>query len=148
MGGLVGGAFATGMDARELETFVTSLDRDQLLLRRSADAVSHRGGGPPVGAANRDAARIARGCDARDHVAAAIFPPIEIDGRVLIDGGTMNNARAGGGCHHRCPAAEGCIARLAACGRSDRGGLSVSGGEARGRAHVFRCGTDLPLILG
>ncbi len=30
MGGLVGGAFATGMDAAELQTFVTSLDWDQL----------------------------------------------------------------------------------------------------------------------
>ena len=47
MGGLVGGAFASGMDARELETFITSLDWDQLFgassfahknIRRKADA--------------------------------------------------------------------------------------------------------------
>ena len=30
MGGLVGGAFATGMDARELEMFIGSIDWDQL----------------------------------------------------------------------------------------------------------------------
>ena len=47
MGGLVGGAFASGMDARELETFIASLDWDQLFgassfahknIRRKADA--------------------------------------------------------------------------------------------------------------
>ncbi len=47
MGGLVGGAFATGMDARELEDFIDSLDWDQLFgassfayknIRRKADA--------------------------------------------------------------------------------------------------------------
>src|SRR6187549_3080579 len=30
MGGLVGGAFATGMDAGELEAFITSVDWDEL----------------------------------------------------------------------------------------------------------------------
>src|SRR4029453_2683992 len=47
MGGLVGGLFASGMDGRELETFVKSLDWDQLFgassfahknIRRKADA--------------------------------------------------------------------------------------------------------------
>ena len=47
MGGLVGGAFASGMDARELEAFIASLDWDQLFgassfanknIRRKADA--------------------------------------------------------------------------------------------------------------
>ena len=51
MGGLVGGAFATGMDARELETFIRSLDWDQLFgastfayknIRRKADAPAIR----------------------------------------------------------------------------------------------------------
>src|SRR6185295_9795760 len=46
MGGLVGGAFATGMDAGELQTFVRTLDWDQLFgastfayknIRRKAD---------------------------------------------------------------------------------------------------------------
>ena len=47
MGGLIGGAFASGMDARELEDFIGSLDWDQLFgassfahknIRRKADA--------------------------------------------------------------------------------------------------------------
>ena len=47
MGGLIGGAFATGMDAAELQTFVSTLDWDQLIgastfayknIRRKADA--------------------------------------------------------------------------------------------------------------
>src|SRR5688500_18908703 len=47
MGGLVGGAFASGMDAAELEAFITSLNWDQLFgastfayknIRRKADA--------------------------------------------------------------------------------------------------------------
>src|SRR5215813_2675534 len=47
MGGLVGGAFATGMDAGELEAFITSIDWDELFgassfeyknIRRKADA--------------------------------------------------------------------------------------------------------------
>ena len=47
MGGLVGGAFASGMDASELEAFITSLDWDELFgassfayknIRRKADA--------------------------------------------------------------------------------------------------------------
>src|SRR3954453_21212178 len=46
MGGLIGGAFASGMDAGELETFISSLDWDQLFgassfvyknIRRKAD---------------------------------------------------------------------------------------------------------------
>ena len=47
MGGLVGGAFATGMDARELEAFIVGVDWDELFgassfayknVRRKADA--------------------------------------------------------------------------------------------------------------
>ena len=38
--------------------------------------------------------RVAGPGDARDDVAAAIFPPVERDGRVLVDGGAMNNVPA------------------------------------------------------
>ena len=69
MGGLVGGAFASGMDARELEDFIASLDWDQLFgassfahknIRRKADARAYpsrlefglRGGIVPPAALN------------------------------------------------------------------------------------------------
>jgi NTE family protein len=153
MGGLVGGAFATGMDARELETFVTSLDWDQLFgattfahknVRRKADARAYpsrlefglRGGIVPPTALNsgeyvelllgrltapyfdisdfddlptpfRTVAVdllsaqpiVMRRGSLADAMRATmslplIFPPLEIDGRVLIDGGTMNNVPA------------------------------------------------------
>ena len=47
MGGLVGGAFATGMDSHELQAFIVSIDWDELFgassfkhknIRRKADA--------------------------------------------------------------------------------------------------------------
>ena len=153
MGGLVGGAFATGMDARELETFISSLDWDQLFgassfahknIRRKADARAYpsrlefglRGGIVPPTALNNGEyvelllGRIAapyydiedfddlptpfrtvavdllsarpivmRGGSLADAMRATmslplIFPPTEVNGQVLIDGGTMNNVPA------------------------------------------------------
>jgi NTE family protein len=153
MGGLVGGAFAAGMDARELEEFITSLDWDQLFgassfahknIRRKADARAYpsrlefglRGGIVPPTALNNGeyvellleritgsyyAIRsfdelptpfrtvavnllsaeqvVMRDGSLADAMRATmslplIFPPVELDGRVLIDGGTMNNIPA------------------------------------------------------
>jgi NTE family protein len=153
MGGLVGGAFATGMDARELETFLSSLDWDQLFgassfahknIRRKADARAYpsrlefglRGGiVAPPGLNNGEyvellLGRIAapyfdmedfddlptpfrtvavdllsaqqvvmRSGSLADAMRATmslplIFPPVEVNGQVLIDGGTMNNIPA------------------------------------------------------
>ena len=153
MGGLVGGAFASGMDARELETFISSLDWDQLFgassfahknIRRKADARAYpsrlefglRGGiVPPAGLNSGEyvellLGRIAapyfdlddfddlptpfrtvavdlllaqpvvmRSGSLADAMRATmslplIFPPVEIDGQVLIDGGIMNNVPA------------------------------------------------------
>lgn len=153
MGGLVGGAFATGMDARELQDFIASLDWDQLFgassfahknIRRKADARAYparlefglRGGIVPPAALNdgeyvelllgRIAAPyfgvedfddlptpfrtvavdllsaqpvVLRSGSLADAMRATmslplIFPPVELDGQVLIDGGTMNNVPA------------------------------------------------------
>lgn len=153
MGGLIGGAFAAGMDARELQTFIDGLNWDQLFgastfahknIRRKADARSYpsrlefglRGGiVPPAGLNNGEYVELLLGRIAapyfdiedfddlptpfrtvavdllsaqpvvirRGSLADAmratmslpmIFPPMEIDGRVLIDGGTMNNVPA------------------------------------------------------
>jgi NTE family protein len=153
MGGLVGGVFASGMDARELETFVTSLDWDQLFgassfahknIRRKADARAYpsrlefglRGGiVPPAGLNSGEYVELLLGRIAapyftiddfddlptpfrtvavdlllaqpvvirRGSLADAmratmslplIFPPVDIDGQVLIDGGIMNNVPA------------------------------------------------------
>jgi NTE family protein len=153
MGGLVGGAFATGMDAGELRTFITALDWDQLFgastfahknIRRKADARAYpsrlefglRGGIVPPTSLNTGeyvelllgriaapyfdlpdfdalptpfrtvavdllSARpvILRRGSLADAMRATmslplIFPPMEIDGQVLIDGGTMNNVPA------------------------------------------------------
>ena len=153
MGGLIGGAFATGMDARELQAFIASLDWDQLFgassfahknIRRKADARDYparlefglRGGIVPPSALNNGEyvelmlGRIAapyfamRDFDelptpfrtiAVDLLSAEpvvmrdgslaeamratmslplIFPAVERDGQVLIDGGTMNNVPA------------------------------------------------------
>ena len=153
MGGLVGGAFASGMDARELETFIESLDWDQLFgaspfayknIRRKADARAYpsrlefglKGGiVPPVALNSGEDVELLLGritapyFDLADFdelptpfrtvavdllsaqpvvmrsgsLAVAmratmslplIFPPVEVDGRVLIDGGTMNNVPA------------------------------------------------------
>jgi NTE family protein len=153
MGGLVGGAFASGMDAGELETFVTGLNWDELFgassfafknIRRKADARAYparlefglRGGIVPPAALNNGEyvelllGRIAapyfevenfddlptpfrtvavdllsaqpvvmRRGSLADAMRATmslplIFPPVEVDGQVLIDGGTMNNIPA------------------------------------------------------
>ena len=153
MGGLIGGAFASGMDAAELERFVGSLDWDQLFgassfafknIRRKADARAYparlefglKGGIVPPSALNNGEyvelllGRIAapyftiesfdelptpfrtiavdllsakpvvmRTGSLADAMRATmslplIFPPVELDGQVLIDGGTMNNVPA------------------------------------------------------
>jgi len=153
MGGLIGGAFASGMDARELERFIGSLDWDQLFgassftyknVRRKADARAYpsrlefglRGGIVPPTALNNGEhvelllGRIAapyfnvksfdelptpfrtvavdlltaqpvvmRSGSLADAMRATmslplIFPPVDVDGHVLIDGGTMNNVPA------------------------------------------------------
>jgi NTE family protein len=153
MGGLVGGAFASGMDAGELATFIEGLDWDQLFgastfahknIRRKADARAYpsrlefglRGGIVPPTALNSGEnvelllGRIAapyfaiddfddlptpfrtvavdllsaqpvvmRRGSLADAMRATmslplIFPPMEIDSYVLIDGGTMNNVPA------------------------------------------------------
>jgi NTE family protein len=153
MGGLIGGAFASGMDATELQAFATSLDWDRLFgastfahknIRRKTDARAYpsrlefglKGGVVPPTALNSGEyvelllGRIAapyfdvqyfddlptpfrtvavdllsartvvidRGSLA-DAMRATmslplIFPPVELDGQVLIDGGTMNNVPA------------------------------------------------------
>jgi len=153
MGGLVGGAFAIGMDARELEAFVASLDWDQLFgastfayknIRRKVDARAYptrlefglKGGIVPPTALNSGEhvelllGRIAapyydlddfdslptpfravavdllsaqpvviRNGSLADALRATmslpmIFPPVEMNGQLLIDGGTMNNVPA------------------------------------------------------
>ena len=153
MGGLVGGAFASGMDGAELQTFVTSLNWDELFgsstfayknIRRKADARAYpsrlefglKGGIVPPTALNSGEqvelllGRIAapyfqiedfdqlptpfrtvavdllsaqpvvmRQGSLADAMRATmslplIFPPVEVDGQVLIDGGTMNNVPA------------------------------------------------------
>jgi NTE family protein len=153
MGGLIGGAFASGMDAGELATFIESLDWDQLFgassfghknIRRKADARAYpsrlefglRGGIVPPTALNDGEyvelllERIAApyyGLPDFDHLPTPfrtvavdllsaqqvvmrdgslaeamratmslplVFPPVELNGGVLIDGGTMNNIPA------------------------------------------------------
>ena len=153
MGGLIGGAFATGMDAREVEAFIGSVDWDELFgassfayknIRRKADARAYpsrlefglRGGIVPPTALNNGESvelllgRIAapyfdvedfddlptpfrtvavdlltaravvmRSGSLADAMRATmslplIFPPVDANGQVLIDGGTMNNIPA------------------------------------------------------
>jgi NTE family protein len=153
MGGLVGGAYATGMEPDELQTFVTTLNWDQLFgastfayknIRRKTDARAYpsrlefglKGGIVPPTALNsgQDVELLlgrvtAPYFDVRDFddlptpfrtvavdllsaqpvvmrsgsLAEAmratmslplIFPPTEVDGQVLIDGGTMDNVPA------------------------------------------------------
>jgi NTE family protein len=153
MGGLIGGAFASGMDAPELQAFIASLDWDQLFgastfayknIRRKTDARAYparlefglRGGIVPPTALNSGESvelllgRIAapyfgvedlddlptpfrtvavdllsaqpvvmRSGSLADAMRATmslplIFPPAELNGQVLIDGGTMNNVPA------------------------------------------------------
>lgn len=153
MGGLVGGAFATGMDADELDTLIATMDWDELFgsssfafknIRRKSDARAYpsylefglkRGLTAPValntgeyvelmlarltapyhGIAAFDELPTPFRAVAMDLVTASqvvldrgsladamratmslplIFPPVEVDGRVLVDGGTMNNVPA------------------------------------------------------
>jgi len=153
MGGLVGGAFASGMDSDELQTFITALNWDQLFgsstfpyknIRRKADARAYpsrlefglKGGVVPPTALNSGQdvglllGRIAapyfdtqdfddlptpfrtvavdllsaqpvvmRSGSLADAMRATmslplIFPPTEVNGQVLIDGGTMDNVPA------------------------------------------------------
>jgi NTE family protein len=153
MGGLIGGAFATGMDASELGEFIESLDWDRLFgastfayknIRRKTDARAYparlefglRGGIVPPSALNNGQyvelllGRIAAPYFATENfddlptpfrtVAAdlvssqavvmrrgsladamratmslpLIFPPVEVDGRVLVDGGIFDNVPA------------------------------------------------------
>jgi NTE family protein len=153
MGGLVGGAFATGMDADELQTFITTLNWDQLFgastfayknIRRKADARAYpsrlefglaAGIVPPPSLNNGEDVELLFGrvvapyfevdsfddlptpfrTVAVDLISAQpvvmrrgsladalratmslplIFPPVQVDGRVLVDGGTMNNVPA------------------------------------------------------
>jgi NTE family protein len=153
MGGLIGGAFAAGMEADELQTFITTLDWDQLFgasafayknIRRKVDARAYpsrlefglKGGIVPPTAINRGQdvelllGRVAapyfdmedfddlptpfrtvavdllsaqpvvmRSGSLADAMRATmslplIFPPIEVNGQVLIDGGTMDNVPA------------------------------------------------------
>ena len=153
MGGLIGGAYASGMEAAELKAFIMGLDWDQLFgassfayknIRRKADARAYpsrlefglKGGIVPPAALNNGEAvelllgRIAapywgikdfdelptpfrtvavdllsaqpvvmRSGSLADAMRATmslplIFPPIEVDGQILIDGATMNNVPA------------------------------------------------------
>ena len=153
MGGLVGGAFATGMDSDELQSFIASIDWDELFgassfkyknIRRKADARAYpsrlefglKGGIVPPTALNNGQgvelllARITapyfdiedfdelptpfrtvavdllsaqpvviRSGSLADAMRATmslplIFPPMDVDGRILVDGGAMNNLPA------------------------------------------------------
>jgi NTE family protein len=153
MGGLIGGAYASGMDAAELKTFIDGLNWDQLFgastfefknIRRKTDARAYpsrlefglRGGIVPPTALNSGEyvelllGRIAapyfeiedfddlptpfrtvavdllsaqpvvlRSGSLADAMRATmslplIFPPKQMNGQVLIDGGTMNNVPA------------------------------------------------------
>jgi NTE family protein len=153
MGGLVGGAFATGMDAQELQAFITSIDWDELFnassfehknVRRKADARAYpsrlefgvKGGVVPPTALNSGEsvelllARITapyfdiqdfndlptpfrtvsvdllsakpvimRNGSLADAMRATMslplaFPPVDVNGQLLVDGGAMNNVPA------------------------------------------------------
>ena len=154
MGGLVGGAFATGMDADELQAFINAIDWDELFgassfeyknVRRKADARAYpsrlefglKDGRivPPTALNNGQSvelmlARITapyfdiedfdalptpfrtvavdllsaepvvmRSGSLADALRATMslplaFPPVDVDGRLLVDGGAMNNVPA------------------------------------------------------
>ena len=153
MGGLIGGAFATGMSAAELRTFVNEIDWDTMFgsssfpfknLRRKEDARSYpsrlefgvkRGIVPPTALNDGQqvdlllarltapyyavqrfddlptpfrvvAVDLRAGekviLDSGSFATAlrstmslpAVFPPVEHDGRVLVDGGALNNIPA------------------------------------------------------
>ena len=153
MGGLVGGAFASGMDGPELASFITSLDWDRLFgastfetknIRRKADARDYpsrlefglkRGIVPPAGVNSGQEVELLLGRIAAPYFGVPdfndlptpfrtvavdlltaqtvvirngsladamratmslplIFPPIDSEGQVLVDGGAMNNVPA------------------------------------------------------
>ena len=154
MGGLVGGAFATGMDAGELAAFITSVDWDALFgdssfqyknVRRKADARAYpshlefglKDGGivPPSALNNGQAVElmlarvtapyfgvedfddlptpfrtvavdllsaepvVMKSGSLADALRATMslplaFPPVDVEGRMLVDGGVMNNVPA------------------------------------------------------
>ena len=153
MGGLVGGSYATGMDADELDQLMATMNWDELFgssnfafknIRRKADARAYpsriefglKGGiVPPTSLNNGEQVELLLGriaapyydiesfdelptpfrAVAMDLVTASkmvldrgslaqamratmslplIFPPVEIDGRVLVDGATMDNVPA------------------------------------------------------
>ena len=153
MGGLIGGAFATGMSATEIDDMLKRLNWDEMFgasnfafknIRRKADARAYpsrlefglaRGIVPPTSLNNGEQVDLLVGRIAapyyemqtfdelptpfravavdlltatpvvidRGSLATAmratmslplIFPPVERDGRVLVDGGAMNNVPA------------------------------------------------------
>ena len=153
MGGLIGGSFATGMDADELDQMLATMNWDALFgssnfafknIRRKADARAFpsriefglkRGVVPPTSLNNGEQVDLLLAGIAApyydverfddlptpfravavdlvtasqvilDHGSLAramratmslplIFPPVEMDGRVLVDGGAMNNVPA------------------------------------------------------
>ncbi len=153
MGGLIGGSFATGMDADELDAMLTDIDWDEMFgssnfahknIRRKTDNRRFpsrlefgmkRGLVPPTSLNNGEQVELLisrvvapysdltdfdqlptpfravavdliratevvldRGSFARALRATMslplIFPPVELDGRVLVDGGAMNNVPA------------------------------------------------------
>ncbi len=153
MGGLIGGSFATGMDADAIQAMLQDIDWDQMFgfsnyafknIRRKADAQAYpsrlefgvkRGIVLPpslnsghqvdllitritaayyaeptfatlptpfkvvaVDLRTAEAVVLDRGSLARAMRATmslpAVFPPVEIDGQVLVDGGAMNNVPA------------------------------------------------------
>ena len=153
MGGLIGGCYATGMSAAELEQMLDTMNWDELFgasnfafknIRRKSDARAYpsrlefglrKGFSPPVslnsggqvdlllerisapyyGIATFDDLPTPFRAVAMDLLSAKqvvldrgslatamratmslplIFPPVEIDGKMLVDGGTMNNVPA------------------------------------------------------
>jgi NTE family protein len=153
MGGLIGGCYATGMSAAELDQMLETMNWDELFgssnfafknIRRKADARAYpsrlefgarRGISPPISlntgeqvdlllarvtapyygissfdelptpfrAVAMDLLSAQQVVLDRGSLAAAmratmslplIFPPVEMDGRILVDGGTMNNVPA------------------------------------------------------
>jgi NTE family protein len=153
MGGLIGGSFATGMDADELDAMLGGLNWDEIFgsssfdfknIRRKTDARAFpsrlefglkRGIVPPTSLNNGEQVELLLGriaapyydvdnlddlptpfrAVAVDLVTATevilnrgplplamratmslplIFPPVELDGRILVDGGAMNNVPA------------------------------------------------------
>jgi len=153
MGGLVGGAFATGMDAADLDRMLAAIDWDEMFgsstfafrnIRRKTDARAYparlefgvKGGlVPPTSLDRGEQVELLLGritapyfdvghfddlptpfravavdlvraeSVVLDHGSLAqvmratmslplIFPPVELDGRILVDGGAMNNVPA------------------------------------------------------